>query len=296
MFTRVESPKVFRLVRLLSKTTLMRNTGPNPLDNSGNVDFVSADEDIGLVFVADGVGHDYATAGLPARQRDRMNDIWQRFAVSMRERLSAANDGLHIDTIGSIVYEGLQAASGAFSGIGKSSTFSGAVLLASAESEYDSRRWVLTVGIADSGIVVLKKDGRAVALTSFNDRILRNIEIGGDIRAAELKLHLVDSGDVVLGLTDGTLDAMAVAGSVGSSCGVSSLSHEPGRWMEACLLQIQAAAGLHAEGSASAGAARADAPLGELLERLFEAALQATNANPLLIQPDDAASFAFTVQ
>jgi hypothetical protein len=288
----------------------LRNTGPQPLNNEGNVDCVAAEADAGFAFVADGVGHDYATTGLPARQREKMNGFWQKFTVATRERILQASGqkyaGVTLDELQSILTEELQAVSAHFSGIGKSSTFSGALLLASGDLHGEDRRWVLSIGIADSGIVLLRgSDERAVALTSFSDNKLRNIEVGGDIRSLELQLNEVARGDVVLGLTDGTLDAMAAAEAVSRGIAGPSLAKEPERWMQECLKGVQAAAASAGGATSAADAAAAggggaattaaeDASLDAVLEAIFQEALLATNANQLL-QPDDCASFAFRV-
>jgi hypothetical protein len=291
-FETSEVPATFRLIQLSSVAALVRNTGKQPLVNDGNVDFVSAKNNNCLAFVADGVGHDYSTTGPQAFQRKRMTEIWQRFDNSMRERLDPTRKAYEIDAIGAAVMDELQAASSSFANIGKSSTFSGAVVVANAEDQTDSRRWILSIGIADSGIVRVNGNGLVSGLTSFSSSAMRNIEVGGDIRGAELKLHLVQSGDIVLGLTDGTLDAMAVAGSLENSGQVTSLSRDPAGWMDSCLSQIQA---VNAQWGRAADAGAVVVALEGLLERIFETALHATSAHPQHLQPDDCASFAFRV-
>jgi hypothetical protein len=87
--------------------------------------------------------------------------------------------------------------------------------------------------------VLLKSgSGRALVLSSFADIRLRNIEIGGDVRGAELQLHEVQAIDLCIGLTDGTIDNMVIPASVTDTCGVVSLHEDPHVWMQRCLATI----------------------------------------------------------
>jgi len=277
--------------------TLLRNTGSSPERNDGNVDFVFADAAHGFAFVADGVGHNYPTTGVPARQRDRMHTCWGQFSQRLSSFLETqAAAGCTIVELEKHVRGQLHEVSEDFCMFGKSSTFSMAIVLTKCSDM--SSICLFCVSLADSGMVIVPSavEPRAAQLVNFDSQQLRNIEIGGDTRAAEFLLHPVTAGALVVGLTDGTLDAIAyqprvippppLAGSpvLEVASGEAAYGTE---WMARCLLEIS---GVVAQVSTAAGATEPP-PAEEVLEALFAKAWQMTSNCRL--EPDDCASFAF---
>jgi len=289
-----ESAGRFRPIPLKSVSTLLRNTGEHPTANDGNVDFVMADPSSGFAFVADGVGHDYPTSGLPARQRDRMRACWDSFSTRLGSFLQGSDEGFTRQELAEYVMSELHEASLEFESFGKSSTFSLAIALSS-----DTGLCLFCVSIADSGILLLTPGcEQAEALVEFDNRVLRHAEVGGDVRGAQVNLVHVPNGSLVVGLTDGTIDAIAYEPCEippPPSAGVQAMrppvpapessAYGPD-WMARSLERVRKIAG--------DGQSCEWEPEG-VLERLFDAALHATQLHSSSggLSPDDCASFAF---
>ena len=160
-------PLLFKPLEMSSASTLLANTGANPDKNDGNVDFVLVDTSMGIAFVADGVGHGYPSTGLPARQREATAECWAQFMGAMQMFLRAGRTrGITLDDFDAHIRSKLRYASNTFESMGKTSTFSMAIVLTEfrAKATSSSRRWILSTSIADSGIVLLKSSsGRALA-------------------------------------------------------------------------------------------------------------------------------------
>ena len=128
------------------------------------------------------------------------SECWIQFIGAMQTLLRAdRTSGITLDDFDTHIWSQLRYASDTFESMSKTSTFSMAIILSAfrAKSTSAFRRWVLSTSISNSGIVLLKNDsGHALALQSFADSRLRNIEIGGDVRGAELQLHEVQAGDL----------------------------------------------------------------------------------------------------
>jgi len=295
----------FKPLALPSVATLLRNTGPSPHANEGNVDSVFSDPATGFAFVADGVGHSYATTGLPARQRDLMHASWDGFAQRMSAFLTAQpQEGCTVTEIEMRVRAELYEVSQEFCTFGKSSTFSIAMALTKCSS--DTSHWILCVSLADSGLVLVPPSNQPQAeqLVNFDSSVLRNIEIGGDVRGAEFTLHHVVPGALVLGLTDGTLDALGFeptivpppprAGSAPAESAAPVRVERYGKeWMTRVLDGVSAALAKVSKYSEEVGPPEPEV----VLENIFHEAMQITSSQSSTssLQPDDCASFAFYV-
>jgi len=289
----------FKPLTLPKVATLLQNTGPAPHENDGNVDFVFTDAAAGFAFVADGVGHNYPTTGMPARQRERMCACWEQFLTRTSTFLRAQATGYTVPELESHIRGQLHVTSEEFCSFGKSSTFSMAMALTKGDDQ--SSMWVMCVSVADSGVVLVPSvlEPQARQLVNFDSQQLRGIEIGGDIRAAEITLQPVTPGSLVIGLTDGTLDAIAYmprhipppprAGlpipEAVSGSGTAQLYGA--QWMERCLTRMSEVV---AQVEIAPGTELPAADL--VLEALFDRAWHVTRDSPGL-EPDDCASFAF---
>lgn len=82
------------------------------------------------------------------------------------------------------------------------STFSAVLLVSSGKEKY-----VICIQIGDSGIFHIDQKSQKVAsFTNHRDMKIKNTELAGSLDEMELVIHPVNSGDIVIGLTDGILD------------------------------------------------------------------------------------------
>eukprot|EP00656_Telonema_subtile_P026065 TRINITY_DN28059_c0_g1_i2.p1 TRINITY_DN28059_c0_g1~~TRINITY_DN28059_c0_g1_i2.p1 ORF type:complete len:277 (+),score=41.85 TRINITY_DN28059_c0_g1_i2:148-978(+) len=252
---------------------LIRNSGSDPEDNRGNVDTVIVRGSCGLV--ADGVGHDYAHTGAPADKRAGMAQVWDQFIDAQ----ATWPQELSVHALDELVRVQIRDASEQFERLGKSSSLS-CCFLARCNQR---KRWAVCFSIADS-VLVLVRDRMVQALTSS---VSWQIEIGGDVRGMEASMHEVVCGDVILGLTDGVVDAMRFLGkgtgeedssSDGDEAHGDVAMSECCRGIESVLREREQADG--------------DALL-ELLTSLFEATMKLTREG--VVDSDDCSSFAMLV-
>lgn len=255
-------PESLTLRPATSHATLIRNSGPDPLDNRGNVDTVIVTDCFGLV--ADGVGHHYDHTGPQADKRTAMAQIWTRFT----EAQARWPRELSLEALDELVRGEVWSASEQFEQLGKSSSLSCCFLAQCDHGKF----WAVCFSIADS-VLVLFREGKALPLSSSSSW---NMEVGGDVRGMEGSVHELHPGDVVIGLTDGCVDAMRVLGK--GVPGSGDLA------MAACCEGVQRTLSLFSA---------LNEDLDSLLRALFEAALRLTRDGA--IGSDDCCSFAMRI-